>query len=367
MKTRALAAVTAGIILGAAVLAGPALAKEAPSSLDTSTLNVETPQTEPAPTEPGAGATPTTPAFEPAGSGTPVQPSSDASTPPIEPTPEPSSTTTSSSPVLTDDTPSASTSGPIVSDDTTEVFWAMPNGGTPENVTWPQTLSGADKMQCGVWYQVDTYPVDSVAALTADGILTDGEDHAVVISWRFVYGGDCPAPPGPADPKATINTTCGLAEVEVESPGEDVLTASVVIYVDGGFNQALAVAAGDHQTARLELPDGGAVEVRTGPAFGDQLLASVDVDKCAVVVPPTDTPTAMPVLATPPVSVVEHVAAVTTTELAETGSTPERVLILGIAAAAFILLALILFAVARGRVHAEHERQQREKHGNNRG
>lgn len=373
------------LAVGALALSAPAYADDTPaatqevaSSPDISTPAEPTPLTEPAPTGPGAAATPTTPASEPAESGTPTQPPSDESTPPIESTdsgsstaPEASSATTpsggpSSPEANSSPTSDESTSRPIVSDDTTEVFWAMPNGGTPDNVTWPQTLSGADKLECGVWYQVDTYPLDDVAALTADGRLDLGEDYAVVVSWRFVYGGDCPPAPGPANPKASIQSTCGSADVEVENPGDNILTASVVIYVDGAFNQALAVAAGNHQTAHLALPEGGTVTVRTGPAFGDEQLATSDVERCAVVVPPTETPTATPTpSATPaaaPAPLVQKVAApvITTGELAETGSS-ERPLVLGIIAGALILLAIILIAIGRGRVHAEHERQQRAK------
>lgn len=369
--TRAGSITLAAILaVGAFALSAPAYADDTPAATQEVASSPDTPTPTPSTDSPLASDT-----------STPEEPSTDATTtPPSPPTesmdsgssiaPEASSATTpnggpsspeASSLPISDE----STNQPIVSDDTTEVFWAMPNGGTPDNITWPQTLSGADKLKCGVWYQVDTYPLDDAAALTADGRLDLGEDYPVVISWRFVYGGDCPPAPGPANPKASSHSTCGSADIEVENPGDNILTASVVIYVNGVFNQALAVAAGDHQTVHLGLPDGGTVTVRTGPAFGDEQLATTDVEKCAVVVPPTQTPTATP--STPPAAapapLVQTVAApvVTTGELAETGSNSDRPLILGIIAAAVILLAIILIAVGRGRVHAEHERQQRAK------
>lgn len=76
---------------------------------------------------------------------------------------------------------------------TVEVFWKMPNGGTPDQVTWPQTHVAIPD-ECGVWFQVDTYHADDVAALVQDGLLLEGEDWDVVLSWRFTYGGDCTAP-----------------------------------------------------------------------------------------------------------------------------------------------------------------------------
>lgn len=78
------------------------------------------------------------------------------------------------------------------------VLWAMPNGGTAENVTWPQTEipGGESAIPCGVTAQVDDYLEDEAARFTADGTLTEFEDYPSEtqrgsIDWRFVYGGDC--------------------------------------------------------------------------------------------------------------------------------------------------------------------------------
>ena len=81
---------------------------------------------------------------------------------------------------------------PDPGDELTEVWWLLPNGGTDQNVTWPQPLLPGPSVGCGQWAQVDTYHVRDVPKLTADLILTQGEDYnGIAVSWRFVYGGDC--------------------------------------------------------------------------------------------------------------------------------------------------------------------------------
>lgn len=97
--------------------------------------------------------------------------------------------------------PATAAPAPASGDRTVEVFWSMPDGGTPENVTWPQTHSPDGAVGCGLWYQVDTYTKADAKRFTRDGILEHGEDHGAAISWRFVYGGDCaPEIPEAPDP-----------------------------------------------------------------------------------------------------------------------------------------------------------------------
>lgn len=76
--------------------------------------------------------------------------------------------------------------------DTVEVFWSMPDGGTPEHVTYPQSYSPDGAVLPGVCYQIDTYSSADAALFTADNTLFEGEDYAEVngpgtgvISWRF--------------------------------------------------------------------------------------------------------------------------------------------------------------------------------------
>lgn len=89
-----------------------------------------------------------------------------------------------------------------------EVVWAMPDGGTPSNVTWDQPLYTDE---CGGWNQVDSYTPTDVPALTADGYLrlVDGqpEDHAVVISWRFEEQPPCIETPITPTPAPSVTPT----------------------------------------------------------------------------------------------------------------------------------------------------------------
>ncbi|GAB2613780.1 LPXTG cell wall anchor domain-containing protein [Pseudactinotalea suaedae] len=139
-----------------------------------------------------------------------------------------------------------------------EVFWALPDGGTPESVTWPQTYSPAGAVECGVWYQVDTYKVADVEDLIADGILTHGEDHGVAISWRFVYGGDCTPPFVPE--RFEEERTNGPLEPNCEAPSVTWETWTVEWFSneDGTFTEPVELAESrtpheDTLTAEEEL------------------------------------------------------------------------------------------------------------------
>lgn len=89
--------------------------------------------------------------------------------------------------------------------DTIELWWALPDGGTPENVTWPQTLVDPSAVPCDTWTQIDTYIPSEAATFAADGVLAEGEDYPSdvqtgAIQWRFeLYGGDCVPVPTPID------------------------------------------------------------------------------------------------------------------------------------------------------------------------
>lgn len=81
--------------------------------------------------------------------------------------------------------------------ETVEVVWLLPEtvtelptGNTP--AIWPQTHLVDGIVPCGRFAQADVYTVEDAAVLTADGVLTEGEDYAVVISWRFIAGPVCP-------------------------------------------------------------------------------------------------------------------------------------------------------------------------------
>jgi len=134
-----------------------------------------------------------------------------------------------------------------------------------------------------------TYTV-TVASLDGIGEFTKtlSTDACVVVT---------PPTPGAANPAATISSSCGLAEVNLTNDGEDILTASFVVYVDGNFHGAYAVQDGDHQKVSLAFDEDSGdhlVVVRSGPAQGDKALATATVKsdcKPAVVTPPTEQPT----------------------------------------------------------------------------
>jgi len=121
--------------------------------------------------------------------------------------------------------------------DYTWVSWKIPAGtvhGTPHNagdVGWPQQLVdiGQQTPPCGVWYQVDKYrgAAHTLDWLFADGLLTinngQPEDHAIVVDWYFVYGGDC------ADYSKTSTDKSGVSECTVPTNGTAVVTTTTTL------------------------------------------------------------------------------------------------------------------------------------------
>lgn len=84
------------------------------------------------------------------------------------------------------------TDPPVDPESPVEVCWLLPQPGTQDNVTWDQTEVPDCVPPCESTLQVDKYPSQEVAdRLTADGILTKGEDYDVVVSWRWIVGGTC--------------------------------------------------------------------------------------------------------------------------------------------------------------------------------
>lgn len=85
-----------------------------------------------------------------------------------------------------------------------------------------------------------------------------------------------------ANAGASIVAICGAADVTLtnEKVGEKQKTASFVVYVDGAFYSAHAVAVGESESVNLTFPEDSGdhvVTVRSGPAFGDVLLATATV------------------------------------------------------------------------------------------
>lgn len=127
-------------------------------------------------------------------------------TPPTDPTPTAAQTDTPAAPVVADPpaadppvTPAVAPQAKTVTVDppaaTKDKHWVLPNGGTADNVTWPQAVyDPAAPLVCGtppftVQDDINRYstPADiaSVDAQGADGVLTQGEDYGTIISWSF--------------------------------------------------------------------------------------------------------------------------------------------------------------------------------------
>lgn len=171
--------------------------------------------------------------------------------------------------------------------ETVEVWWETPtpDGGweeapTAETVTWDQTyIPDPSSLKCGVWYQVDTYHPADVPALIADGMLTNGEDHKVVLSWRFVYGGDCPTPPAPANAAAAIVAGCGVADLLLSNDlgdAEERLSAAIVVYVDETFYEVYILQGGDTFPLQITFPEDSG-DHTVGASQGDVFLASATI------------------------------------------------------------------------------------------
>lgn len=119
----------------------------------------------------------------------------------------------------------ASATEPLVPE-TKTIKWVLSEGGTADNVTWPQPIFDETEILCGttVTLQVDTYPYGTdkekarTDALSADGVLTYGEDHGWVISWVFetYTAPDCVVEPPVETPPAT-EAPAQLADTGSES------------------------------------------------------------------------------------------------------------------------------------------------------
>jgi hypothetical protein len=162
------------------------------------------------------------------------------------------------------------------------VWWLLAPGSTPQDAFagGAQTYLGKGEappaLACGTWAQGDDYQgtVAQIAAVLADGRLTYShgvaEDHAIVKSWRFVSGGQCPPPavhlsvtfpeptaptcdaPGalPATPQATTQVTWAWSGLT--------LTATPVgdVVIDGPTFRTYAAPAPalGHQSKDAQAP-----------------------------------------------------------------------------------------------------------------
>lgn len=139
-----------------------------------------------------------------------------------------------------------------MNNDTAEVYWLMPLGGTPEHVTWDQIYSPDGAISCGEWYQVDLYPVDAIPGLIADGVLSNGEDHGIAISWRFEQAPACEPEPTPTPtPEPTPEVTPTPTPVVItptDTPTTDIPATETVTTVENTASDVPTLAetgAGD--------------------------------------------------------------------------------------------------------------------------
>lgn len=232
---------------------------------------------------------------------------------------------------------------PVVTPETKTLKWLLPNGGTPDNVTWPQPVFDAQTIPCGetVWVQVDVYPYTSESdktrtdALDDDGFLLQGEDYGWAKSWTFEQysAPDCEVPPTAANPTATVTAVCGSATVILTNPlvnDADQLTASFVVFVDGEYYAAYSAEAGGRVEETIEFGEDTGdhkVEVFQAGTSEWKLIAEGTVTSDCKVPPTTPeepeepttptTPTTPEKPVTPVVKVVS--APVAAEQLAQTG------------------------------------------------
>lgn len=182
-------------------------------------------------------------------------------------------------------TPQASATAPVC--DTSS--WLVTGSNTATlvgapDVVWTAAKGGdSDTLPAGIGYTGP--PLDGFGTYTVTGA-DGGTDPLInvvttVFTFTFVDPStiDCTQPPADANPGAVLVVACGTADVDLsnelgQNPSQ--LTASFVIYVDGNFYDAYAVTAGSIQHVSLTFSEDSGdhtVQVRTGPAFGDVLLA----------------------------------------------------------------------------------------------
>jgi len=121
-------------------------------------------------------------------------------------------------------TPADATEAPVAPTASVTVDWLLTNTELPtsETASWPQSYLKAT--DCG-WVRRDTYDTSTpenlaiVNAILADGILEQGEDYGVIVSWEFVYV-DCPVAtvdPLPTDTATPVDTTARDAVSDIQA------------------------------------------------------------------------------------------------------------------------------------------------------
>lgn len=162
---------------------------------------------------------------------------------------------------------------------TTEVTPAQPAVGTPT-----------------IWVdQPNPYYVPEVPGVPAVGeptISTPNPDYVEARTETVEHPAvTCPAPPAH---NANGKATCGAWDItlyNVQAEGYKNQTASYVVYIDGKFNAAYAVAANKTEAISGTFPEDSGnhqVIVRSGPAQGDKIVFSLDVTSDCIAPQPKD-------------------------------------------------------------------------------
>lgn len=131
--------------------------------------------------------------------------------------------------------------------------WILPNGGTADNVTWPQALAtqeALDAILCGetVTIQVDDYPYGTAAEKARTDALGDvleqGEDYGWAFNWRFetFTSEDCaPAPEQQVEVREASTLDCDARIVttitEGRSTGEPTFDRPSNTWTQGAWSE----------------------------------------------------------------------------------------------------------------------------------
>ena len=147
-----------------------------------------------------------------------------------------------------------------------------------------------------IWVeQPNPYYVPAVPEIPAVGeptIVIDNPDY-VPASTENVEHPEVTCPTGP-NHNANGQAECGAWSITLynqQEAGYEAATASFVVYIDGEFDNAYAVAGGEEQTitgAFAEDSGNHQVIVRTGPAQGDEFVFSLDVTSDCIAPQPED-------------------------------------------------------------------------------
>lgn len=212
---------------------------------------------------------------------------------------------------------------PVDTGATKTLQWLLPDGGTADNVTWPQTPYTGQLPECdtSLTIQVDVYrygtpaQVALVDSFDDDGFLMQGEDYSSTISWSFITltGAEC-------ETELIIVTPLPPQFFDLCGTDNDVMVLPDVTEADGYFY----FGDDDRPTSYANI---GALE---GFAFPEGTKTAYEftftdvpcaVEPPIVIEPPVVIPPAViPPLITPVIPAAhDHPAPVTSSRLADTG------------------------------------------------